>query len=121
MPSFRGRRWRAAISRAPASARTRRRCAAAPIPFSVTLGLGSAQDEEVRARVVETARDHGTKPAIVALAWVLSKPFVTSPIIGASKPHHLDDALAALELKLDEKTIARLEEPYRPKAVVGHA
>ena len=90
-------------------------------PFSVTLGLGSAQDEEVRARVVETARDHGTKPAIVALAWVLSKPFVTSPIIGASKPHHLDDALAALALKLDEKTIVRLEEPYRPKAVVGHA
>ena len=89
-------------------------------PFSVTLGLGSAQDEEIRARVVETARDHGTKPAIVALAWVLSKPFVTSPIIGASKPHHLDDALAALKLKLDEKTIARLEEPYRPKAVVGH-
>jgi aryl-alcohol dehydrogenase-like predicted oxidoreductase len=89
-------------------------------PFSVTLGLGSAQDEEVRARVVETARDHGTKPAIVALAWVLSKPFVTSPIVGASKPHHLDDAMAALALKLDEKTIARLEEPYRPKAVVGH-
>jgi aryl-alcohol dehydrogenase-like predicted oxidoreductase len=88
-------------------------------PFSVTLGLGSAQDEEIRARVVETARDHGTKPAIVALAWVLSKPFVTSPIIGASKPHHLDDALAALKLKLDEKTIARLEEPYRAKAVVG--
>ena len=90
-------------------------------PFSVTLGLGSAQDEEIRARVVETARDHGTKPSIAALAWVLSKPFVTSPIIGASKPHHLDDALAALTLKLDEKTIARLEEPYRPRAVVGHA
>ena len=45
-----------------------------------------------------------------ALAWVLSKPFVTSPIIGTSKPHHLDDALAALALKLDEKTIVRLEE-----------
>ena len=62
----------------------------------------------------------GTKPAIVALAWVLSKPHVTAPIIGASKPHHLDDALAALALKLDARTIARLEEPYQPKAVVGH-
>ena len=89
-------------------------------PFSVTLGLGSEQDEEIRARVVETARDLGTKPAIVALAWVLSKPYVTAPIIGASKPHHLEDATAALALKLDEKTIARLEEPYRPKAVAGH-
>jgi len=90
-------------------------------PFSVTLGLGSDQDETIRARVVETARDLGTKPAIVALAWVLSKPYVTAPIIGASKPHHLEDAAAAVALKLDEKTIARLEEPYRAKAVAGHA
>jgi aryl-alcohol dehydrogenase-like predicted oxidoreductase len=89
-------------------------------PFSVTLGLGSPQDEAIRERVVATARDLGTKPAIVALAWVLSKPFVTSPIIGASKPNHLDDAMAALELKLDASTIAKLEEPYRPKAVTGH-
>jgi aryl-alcohol dehydrogenase (NADP+) len=51
---------------------------------------------------------------------VLSKPFVTSPIIGASKPNHLDDAMAALELKLDSATIAKLEEPYRAKAVTGH-
>ena len=56
----------------------------------------------------------------MALAWVLSKPFVTSPIIGASKPHHLADAVAATELKLDAPTIAKLEEPYRPKAVTGH-
>jgi aryl-alcohol dehydrogenase-like predicted oxidoreductase len=89
-------------------------------PFSVTLGLGSPQDEAIRERVVATARDLGTKPAIVALAWVLSKPFVTSPIIGASKPNHLDDAMAALELKLDAATIAKLEEPYRPKPVTGH-
>ena len=90
-------------------------------PFSVTLGLGSEQDETIRLRVVETARDLGTKPAVVALAWVLSKPYVTAPIIGASKPHHLGDAVAALELKLDAPTIARLEEPYRPKPVVGHS
>ena len=89
-------------------------------PFSVTLGLGSEQDEEIRARVVQVARDLGTKPAIVALAWVLSKPYVTAPIVGASKPHHLADACAAVELKLDEATVKRLEEPYRPKAVAGH-
>ncbi len=89
-------------------------------PFSVALGLGSPQDEEIRLKVVEVARDLGSKPAVVALAWVLSKPFVTSPIIGASKPHHLEDAVAALALKLDAETIAKLEAPYKPKAVVGH-
>ncbi len=90
-------------------------------PFSQVLGLGSPQDEDIRARVVQAARDLGTKPAIVALAWVLSKPFVTSPIIGASKPHHLSDAVAALDLQLDAATLAKLEAPYRPKAVVGHS
>ena len=89
-------------------------------PFSVTLGLGSDQDEAIRLKVVEVARDLGTKPAIVALAWVLSKPYVTAPIVGASKPHHLEDATAALSLKLDAETLAKLEAPYRPKAVVGH-
>ena len=89
-------------------------------PFSVALGLGSPQDEEIRLKVVEVARDLGAKPAVVALAWVLSKPYVTAPIIGASKPHHLGDAVAALELKLDAETIAKLAAPYRPKAVVGH-
>ena len=90
-------------------------------PFSVTLGLGSEQDEAIRARVVEAARGLGTKPAIVALAWVLSKPYVTAPIIGASKPHHLEDAVAALALNLDPELIKRLEEPYRAKAVAGHS
>jgi aryl-alcohol dehydrogenase-like predicted oxidoreductase len=50
---------------------------------------------------------------------MLSKPFVTSPIIGASKPHHLDDAIAALELKLSAEEIATLEEPYAPHSVAG--
>jgi 1-deoxyxylulose-5-phosphate synthase len=89
-------------------------------PFSVALGLGSRQDEAIRRRVVEVAEKLGVKPAVVALAWVLSKPYVTAPIVGASKPHHIDDAIAALSLKLDARTIAKLEEPYRPKAVVGH-
>jgi aryl-alcohol dehydrogenase (NADP+) len=87
----------------------------------VTLGLGSRQDEAIRKRVIETAEKLNTKPAVVALAWVLSKPFVTSPIVGASKPHHLADAVAATELKLDARTIAKLEEPYHAKPVAGHA
>jgi len=88
--------------------------------YTRALGLGSRQDEAIRRRVGDVASKFGVKPAIVALAWVLSKPYVTAPIIGASKPNHLDDAVAALSLKLDAKAIARLEEPYQPKAVVGH-
>ena len=90
-------------------------------PFSRALGLGSRQDEAIRKRVNETAEKLGTKPAVVALAWVMSKPFVTAPIIGASKPHHLADAVAANELKLDGRTIAKLEEPYHPRPVAGHS
>jgi len=83
------------------------------------LKVGAPQDEAIRARVIKEAGRLGVKPAVLALAWVLSKPFVTSPIIGASKPQHLDDAIAALALKLDGRTIRRLEEPYKPKPVVG--
>jgi 1-deoxyxylulose-5-phosphate synthase len=90
-------------------------------PYSLSLGLGSRQDETIRQRVVEVAAEHGVKPAVVALAWVLSKPYITAPIVGASKAHHLGDAVAALSLKLDARTIAKLEEPYQPKAIVGHA
>src|SRR5579862_2814462 len=90
-------------------------------PFGQSLGFGTKQDEAIRARLNDVAEKHGVKPAVVALAWVLSKPFITAPIIGASKPHHIDDAVAALAFKLDAKTIAKLEEPYRPKAVAGHA
>jgi 1-deoxyxylulose-5-phosphate synthase len=90
-------------------------------PYTIALGLGSAQDEAIRRRVLEAAEKLGVKPAVVALAWVLSKPYITAPIVGASKPHHLEDAVAALSLKLDSQVIADLEEPYQPKAVAGHA
>jgi 1-deoxyxylulose-5-phosphate synthase len=83
------------------------------------LKLGRPQDETIRGRLVKEAENLGVKPAVLALAWVMSKPFVTSPIVGASKPHHIDDAVAALSLKLDDRLIRRLEEPYRPKGVVG--
>jgi len=59
--------------------------------------------------------------ADVALAWVLSKSVITAPIVGATKLQHLDDAIAALDLKMSGEEIARLEEPYRPHAVVGFA
>ena len=57
--------------------------------------------------------------AQVALAWILQKPFVTSPIVGASQPHHLDDAVAALSLSLTSEEMEKLEEPYVPHAIVG--
>ena len=53
-------------------------------------------------------------------AWLLHQPGVTAPIIGASKPHHLDDALAALALKLEPPELTALDEPYRPHPVLGH-
>ena len=83
--------------------------------------LGANDDDSVIAdRVAEVAKRIGASPATVAIAWVLAKPGITSPIIGASRPHHLDDALKALEIKLDAETMKYLEEPYRPKLVAGH-
>ena len=72
-------------------------------------------------RVSEIARRRGVPNAQVALAWVLPQPGVTSPIIGASKMEHLDDAVAALNLKLDEEELKALAEPYQPHPVLGHS
>jgi 1-deoxyxylulose-5-phosphate synthase len=85
-----------------------------------TLGMCSEQDYAIAERVNTVADRLGCKPAQVALAWVLGLPGVTSPIVGASKPHHLPDAIGALAIQLDADTRAYLEEPYRPKAVSGH-
>jgi Predicted oxidoreductases (related to aryl-alcohol dehydrogenases) len=76
-------------------------------------------DEQVAERVRAVAEARGVPMAQVALAWVLSKPVVTSPIIGATKMQHLEDALAALSLTLTEEEIAALEEPYVPHPVLG--
>jgi aryl-alcohol dehydrogenase-like predicted oxidoreductase len=70
--------------------------------------------------VAAIAKARGVSRAQVALAWVAQKPFVTAPIVGASKPHHLDDAVAALSLNLDTDDIAKLEAAYVPHAVAGH-
>jgi 1-deoxyxylulose-5-phosphate synthase len=72
-----------------------------------------------RSETEEFAAERGIPRAQVALAWMLAKPFVTSPIVGATKPHHLSDAVAALDVKLSPEEIVRLEEPYAPHPVVG--
>jgi aryl-alcohol dehydrogenase-like predicted oxidoreductase len=61
----------------------------------------------------------GVPRAQLALAWLLSKPGVTAPIVGATKVHHLQDAVAALSLHLTPEEIASLEEPYTPHPVLG--
>ena len=82
------------------------------------LGIDN-EDNVIADRVGVVADKLGVSRAAVALAWVLAKPGITSPTIGVSKPHHLDDALKALDVKLDAETMAFLEEPYRPKPVVA--
>jgi aryl-alcohol dehydrogenase-like predicted oxidoreductase len=82
-------------------------------------GLYKPEDQVIVERVAEVAREIGAPRAQVALAWVLSKPFVTSPIVGATKDAHIDDAIAACDLQLSAEHIARLEEPYTPHESVG--
>jgi aryl-alcohol dehydrogenase-like predicted oxidoreductase len=78
-------------------------------------------DRRVVERVAEIAARRGVSRAQVALAWLLHKPVVTAPIVGASKPQHLEDAVAALSLELTPEEVAELEEPYVPHAVAGFA
>jgi aryl-alcohol dehydrogenase-like predicted oxidoreductase len=77
-------------------------------------------DNEVVEAVARVAAKRGVPPAQVALAWLLHKPGVTAPIIGATKPHHLEDAVAALNVKLTEEEMSELESVYIPHRVLGH-
>ena len=77
-------------------------------------------DFPVVDRAGEVAQARGVSSAQVALAWLLQKPGVTSPIVGATKLEHLEDALAAEQLSLGADEVAQLEEPYVPHAVSGH-
>jgi aryl-alcohol dehydrogenase-like predicted oxidoreductase len=81
------------------------------------------QDDDfaVARRLSEVAKARGLPNVQVALAWLLAKPGITAPVIGASKPHHLDDALAALSVKLTDEEIKQLEEPYKPHRILGHS
>jgi 1-deoxyxylulose-5-phosphate synthase len=71
-------------------------------------------------RVVEVAGRRGAPPAQVALAWLLQRPGVTAPIVGATKLRHLEDAIAAEQLELSAEEVSQLEELYVPHAVAGH-
>ena len=77
-------------------------------------------DIEILRRVEETAKKHGVGNAQIALAWVLHQPGIHAPIVGASKMKHLDDAIAAAEIKLSVEEVAYLSAPYETKPVIGH-
>jgi aryl-alcohol dehydrogenase (NADP+) len=89
--------------------------------FGKTLYDTSASDRVIVERVATLAEARGVPRAQIALAWLLSKPVVTSPIVGVTKMQHLEDAIAAVDLKLTAEEIASLEEPYTPHPVVGFA
>jgi aryl-alcohol dehydrogenase-like predicted oxidoreductase len=82
-------------------------------------------DTEAERSIVEAvaavAAERGVPAAQIALAWIMQKPLVTAPIVGASKSQHLADAVAALSMTLTDAEIARLETPYRPHAISGHS
>ena len=88
-------------------------------PFGDSLYVPEV-DFDVVDRVDEVAAERGVPSARVALAWLLPRPAVTAPIVGATKIGHVEDALAAVELELTPDEIVRLEEPYAPHAVSGH-
>jgi 1-deoxyxylulose-5-phosphate synthase len=89
-------------------------------PFGESLYPENDLDQPVIERVNEVAAERGVPPAQVALAWLWHKPAVTAPIVGATKVAHLEDALAAERLSLDDAEIDRLEKPYRPHPISGH-
>ena len=81
--------------------------------------LYQAQDRVIVERVAAIAERRGVPAARVALAWLGRNPVVTAPIVGVTKAHHLDDAVASLDVELDAEEVAQLEEPYVPHAVAG--
>jgi aryl-alcohol dehydrogenase (NADP+) len=89
--------------------------------FGKVLYDTSANDRVIVDRVAEVAAERDLPRAQIALAWMFSKPVITAPIIGATKPEHIDDAVAAVELRLTAEEIARLEEPYTPHTLAGFA
>lgn len=78
-------------------------------------------DFSVVERLTQVAQRRGVSNAQIALAWMLAKPGITAPIIGASKMQHLEDAVAAMKIKLEKDEIRQLEECYQPHPVLGHS
>jgi aryl-alcohol dehydrogenase (NADP+) len=77
-------------------------------------------DFDVVDSVVEVAKQKGVKPAQIALAWMLHKPYIASPIIGATKMSHLEELVAATDIEMSEDDMAAVEEQYQPHPVIGH-
>ena len=88
--------------------------------FGDSLYQSPELDRPVIDRVIELAAERGVPAAQIALAWLLHKPGVTAPIVGATKVAHLEDALGAEQLELSQDEVRRLEEPYVPHAISGH-
>ena len=82
--------------------------------------LYADSDRVVVEAVTRVANERGVPRAQVALAWLLHQDTVTAPIVGAARPGHLEDAVAAVELELSDKELAALQEPYTPHPVIGH-
>lgn len=78
------------------------------------------EDFDVLEATVAVAKERDVKPAQVALAWLLSRPGVAAPIVGATRLEHLEDAVAAVGLRLTDAEVTRLEAPYRPHPILGH-
>ncbi|WP_330281209.1 aldo/keto reductase [Streptomyces sp. NBC_00588] len=78
-------------------------------------------DRTIVEAVTRIAGERGVPRAQVALAWLLHQDTVAAPIVGAAKPHHIEDAVAAVELELSDKELEELEQPYTPHAIVGHS
>lgn len=79
-----------------------------------------SEDFDVVDQVVTIANERGHKPAQIALAWLLHKPGVTAPIVGATKMYQLEEAVAAVDISLSDEEIARIEAPYKPHPILGH-
>jgi aryl-alcohol dehydrogenase (NADP+) len=77
------------------------------------------EDFDVVERLVEVAKEKSVSPSQVAISWLIHKG-VTSPIVGPTKVEHVEEAVAAIDVKLSDEDIARLEEPYKPHRVIGH-
>jgi aryl-alcohol dehydrogenase (NADP+) len=78
------------------------------------------EDRVVVEKVLDLADRRGVSPAQVALAWLLAQPAVTSPIVGITRPEHLRDAVAAIDLRLADDEVAELSADYVPHAIAGH-
>jgi aryl-alcohol dehydrogenase-like predicted oxidoreductase len=78
------------------------------------------EDFVIAERAADVAKNHNVTASQVALAWVLSKPYIAAPIVGSSKIEHLDQAIAALDIKLSDEEVKHLEEAYRPHPILGH-